>query len=360
MYNYSNSWYAESGVLNDIVLYTKTSIGRNISGFIFPSGISHADSSEVLSLVFSYMESMPLSSQFNSVRFKDIDPLGLKLLEERGAINTKIPQTPEKGVIVHNNGSLYVNVNTEDHVNINSFRTGFDIERSYFDADNLESGMQDKIFFEAKEDFGYICSDIMNIGSGVKFSVLCSLPAILYSKKISEAAEIARTAGLIVSGYYSENSKESLGALFSISSGICAGGNVQSQMSEFISAINKIIKMEESLRQDFVKKNFLKVEDMIGRAFAISQRAKLMSYKESVDLIFKIKFGLNLGLLSGISHEKCNAILFNSQVGHLASFLLSEVSEYNYDVAPEVTESSLEEYRAKMLQKECCEIKINF
>ncbi len=360
MCDYNNSWYSQDGPQNDIVLYTKTSISRNISGFLFPSKISRDDSSEVLSLVFSFMDKNPIASNFTAVKLKDIDPLGLKLLEERGAIVSKMPEVPEKGVILHNNGSLYVNVNTEDHVNILSFSTGLDIDSSYLVADNLESEMQKKIYFSADKNFGFINSDLMKIGSGVKFSVLCSLPAILYSKKISLAAEIAKESGLVVSGYYSDDSKDSLGALFSIASGSSAGSNVESQMTDFFIAIKKIIKMEEDLRKEFKKEKLLKAEDMISRAFAISQSARLLSFKEAVDIIFKIKFGLNLNLLTGIKHEQCNALLFNSQVGHLASFLLNGQLGYEYQDIAEVSESSLEKYRAKMLQKECEKIKINF
>ncbi len=360
MCDYNNSWYSKYGNNNDIVLYTKTSIARNVSGFLFPSKISIEDSNKVLSLIFSYMENVPLSDQFTCINLKELDTLGRKLLEERNVLDLKLYEQIEKGVIVHNNGSLYININTEDHINIASFSSGFDIEASYFAAENIESGMQEKIFFIAKEDIGFINSDIMKIGSGVKFSVLCSLPGILYSKKMSDTAEIARDAGLVVSGYYSESSKESLGALFSISTASCAGGNVQKQMRDFQFVIKRIIKMEEEYRTDYLNNNLVKVQDIVARAFAIAQQAKMISFKETVDIIFKIKFGLTLGLLDGISHEQCNALLFNSQVGHLASFLLNGQLGYKYNINDDLNESSLEEYRAKMLHKECEKIKIKF
>ncbi len=360
MCDYNNSWYSKPGNQNDIVLYTKVSIARNVSGFLFPSKISIEDSAKLLSLIFSYMEDTSLHEQFSCINLKQLDPLGRKLLEERGSLTSKLSGQVEQGMIVHNNGALYINVNTEDHININSFVSGFDLDTSYFIADNIETEMQKKISFVAKEDIGFISSDLMRIGSGIKFSVLCSLPGLLYSKKIPLVAELARSADLVVSGYYSESSKESLGALFSISTGVSVGGNVQSQMTEFRLVIEKIIKMEKEARASYVKENLVKTEDMVGRAFAISEKAKMITYKETVDIIFKIKFGLTVGLLNGISHEQCNALLFNSQVGHLASSLLNGHLGYNYNIIEDLSEPSLEEYRARMLHKECEKIKIRF
>ncbi len=67
-----------------------------------------------------------------------------------------------------------------------------------------------------------------------------------------------------------------------------------------------------------------------------------------------------MDLLTGIEHEQCNALLFNSQVAHLVSFLLNGHPAYSYENLAELSELSIEEYRAKILQKECENIKIKF
>ncbi len=345
-----DSWYTEEGRDNDIVIYTKCSIARNIAGFLFPSKMSSEQSGEVLNLISDAIDSFEDRDEFKLMPFKDIDPLALKLLEERGALNNNVSENPARSILIHESSSLYASINMEDHINIASFFAGLDLDNSYFEANSLLAQFQKKLFFAAARDSGFITSDLTNLGSGVKFSVLCSLPSILQSNEIASVLEISKKGGLTVSGYYVQDSNESIGALFSITTGICAGGNEATQMSDFLFLTTKILKMEREARKKILKTNFIKIEDKIHRALAISKTAKLMSFKEAIDIIFKIKWGLNLGLLKGIEHNFCNDILFKTQMGHIAFLVLkTDLIKSNKDI----TETSIEEYRAKILRDVC-------
>lgn len=348
-----DGWYSETGEQNDVVLFTRCNIARNISGFLFPLLISHIDSQEITSLLFSFFDTLEDSVYFKKIKLDAIDPLAVKLLEERGILFSKLPVEADKALVVHDNGSLYTGINMEDHINISSFAAGFDVHAALAPASDLEDRMQNKFVFSAVEDAGFITSDITGIGSGIKYSALCSLPGILLSNKLSSVVEFARECGLNVSGYYAANSKESIGFLFAISTGICAGGDETVQLAEFVSGVQNIIDRERSLRKSFAEENKLKTEDMIFRASAIFKYAKLMEFKEAADIIFKIKLGLNLNLIEGITHEQCNSMLFKIQMGHLAFLLLNDNM---FDKS--ITESSIEECRANLIKDICSKIRI--
>ena len=350
-----DGWYTSKGPEADIALYSRCDISRNISGFFFPRAISTEDSGKVVSLVFSFFNSLEDAGYFKKVQLRAVDPLSIKLLEERGVLLPEMPEKAEKAVVLHENGSLYIGLNLDDHINITSFTSGMDPQAVYAIASGLESKMQKKLFFSADKDVGFLTSDIMKIGSGMKFSVLCSLPGMLYSNSLASVLESTKKNNLNFAGYYSPNSKNSIGALFLISTAISAGDNENIQTSDFISGINTVIEMERQAQKKFFNENSLKVEDMLRRSIALSQSAKLMDFKEAADIIFKIKFGLNLGLIKGITHQECNSMLFKSQMGHLAFLLLN--SNMIFD-DKSLNDYSIEEYRAHIVQELCSNIRI--
>ncbi len=350
-----DGWYSETGAQSDVVLFTRCDIARNISGFLFPISLNKEASEEIVSLAFSFFDTLKDTRYFTKLRLDTLDPLSVKLFEERGILFNAMPAEPEKAVIIHNNESLYICINTEDHVNISSFTAGFDVYASLSPAAGIEARMQEYFTFSAAKESGFITSDITKIGSGIKFSVLCSLPGIFLSDKIGAIVEFAKASGLNISGYYASNSKNSLGFLFAVSTAVCAGGDENSQLTEFVSAVQNIIDQERSLRKIFAEEHKLKIEDMISRASAIFKYAKLMEFKEAADIIFKIKLGLNLNLLDGITNEQCNSMLFKMQMGHLALSLLSGgIAAYGKDI----NETSIEEYRAAVIKSVCSKIKI--
>ncbi|EMB34983.1 hypothetical protein HMPREF9726_00749 [Treponema denticola H-22] len=209
-----DGWYMESGPDTDVVLYSRCDIARNISGFLFPNKINLSDSADVVSLVFSFFCSLGDSSYFKKLKLRAIDPLSIKLLEERGIILPDMPEKIEKAVLVHENGSLYIGLNLEDHINITSFAAGMDPEEVYARASFMELKMREKIKFAEDRDLGFLTSNLMGIGTGLKFSVLCSFPGILYSNYLGSVLELTKQNNLNVAGYYSPNSKSSIGALF--------------------------------------------------------------------------------------------------------------------------------------------------
>ncbi|UTC78399.1 ATP--guanido phosphotransferase [Treponema sp. OMZ 799] len=350
-----DGWYTENGPNTDIVLYSRCDIARNISGFLFPNKISLCDSVDVVSLVFSFFCSLGDSAYFKKLKLRAIDPLSIKLLEEKGILLPDMPEKIEKAVLVHENGSLYIGLNLEDHVNITSFAAGMDPEEVYARASFMEVKMREKIKFAEDRDLGFLTSNLMEIGTGVKFSVLCSLPGVLYSNCLGSVLELTKQSNLNVAGYYSPNSKNSIGALFLISSAVSAGDNEDIQTADFIAGVNTIIEIEREKRKNFLDENTLKVEDMLRRAIAIAQSAKLMDFKEAADIVFKIKFGLNMGLITGITNEECNSMIFKSQMGHLAFLLLNShmgLADRN------LSDFSIEEYRARTIQELCSKVRI--
>lgn len=56
-----------------------------------------------------------------------------------------MPEKIEKAVLVHENGSLYIGLNLEDHINITSFAAGMDPEEVYARASFMELKMREKL-----------------------------------------------------------------------------------------------------------------------------------------------------------------------------------------------------------------------
>ena len=103
-----DGWYTENGPDTDVVLYSRCDIARNISGFLFPNKINISDSVDVVSLVFSFFCTLGDSAYFKKLKLRTIDPLSVKLLEEKGIILPDMPEKIEKAVLWCTKTALFI------------------------------------------------------------------------------------------------------------------------------------------------------------------------------------------------------------------------------------------------------------
>lgn len=337
------SWYDKIENSANTVLYTRCDLGRNISGFNFPNNMTKTDSQDIISIIFSFFKNEKKLDKFKTVTIESLSQIGLKLLEERNILPKTMPSQPCKAIAVHDNGALYATINTNNHIDISAFCAGLNTQTVFVNAVNLLSIMETQLCFASDDKAGYITTDIFRIGSGLKISALCSLPGYLYTKKIPELIKLLKKYNLSASGYYETESKNLLTGLFLLSNNGCENENEITQTTSFHSAIENILQTETELLQEFYDKNHLKVEDMVNRAIAISQNAKLINFNETIDIISKIKLGLNLNLIEGVNHTQCNSAIYRAQTGHLIFSLLNKIEQTENK---NIQDTSIEEYRA--------------
>ena len=88
---------------------------------------------------------------------------------------------------------------------------------------------------------------------------------------------------------------------------------------------------------------------MVYKAIAIVKYSRFIELREGIDLISKVKFGLDLGILTGIETNILFSLLYRIQNAHLSYVIRSSDLSYEKDISTE--EQKIERLRSLILQE---------
>jgi len=318
----NDAWYTEDGPETDVVLASRIRLARNLAGFNFPVTIKSDDAEHVLSLVFDAFNKLDHPERYQMVRMSGIDTTGKRILSERGVIETGIGNEPWKGIIIRNDGILSASINIEDHLRIASFAPGLSLFECAKEVYGIDTATQDHLQFSAMADFGYLTSGIMNVGTGMKASTLLCIPAICMNGLLDRVMREYLSQGFVIKGYYGTDGNASLGCLYQLSNGSSATGDYEAQIGLVEQATRKLVDLERKSRQELLVTNPTTVEDTAFRAISTLKYARFLALPEAIDLLYRVRLGANLGLVTGISNHALTALMYRIQSAHIG-FVIS-------------------------------------
>ncbi len=343
------AWYTTLGPESDVILSSRVRLARNLSGFAFPDYLKSDDAERVLSLVFDAFNHCEEAASYQMVRISGIDVMGRKILAERGIMEAIQGVEPWRGMVIKNDGILSALVNVEDHLRIACFAPGFDIPRCATLAHSLDSSIQKRMQFSAREDFGYVTANVLNSGTGMKVSVLASLPALCMSGMIDRVIRDFLASGFTITGTYPAEGSLSAGSLYQLSNTSACEGSVETQIRALEESGSKLIDLERKSRTELLASRSTRVEDTVFRAIVTAKYARFIAYAEAVDLIQRIRLGFALGLITGTTHADLTALLYRVQNAHIGFVILSGSIIIEEDIDSE--ELRLDRLRAMVIQE---------
>ena len=355
----SDVWYSLAGPDNDVVLSTRIRLARNLVNFPFPQGFKNNDGERVLSLVFDAFSKVDENDSYQSLLISELDILGQKILSERGIIEPDAISQNDSGLVWRADGRLSCTVNCNDHIRLSSFSTGLNIDYGYSLVKEIDEKIQTHLQIAGSNEFGYLTSSIKDAGSGMKISLLIHLPAITYSGMIERVFKEVMSEGFSVSGFYGSGMEvgSSLGAIYIISTENSFSENEETQIEKINNLGKKIIDFERKVRAEIADNKPTFVRDLVYKAIAIVKYSRFIETREGIDLISKIKFGLDLGLLSGVENNMMFSLLYRTQNSHLTYVIRSSNLSYEKDVNTE--ELKIERLRSLILQESLTTLQVN-
>lgn len=337
---------------SDVVISTTFSLSRCITGFNFPDKIIYAkEATDIISSVLSEFEDMPEKEKYKVISSDNLNILSQKILEESNLLPESFNEKIKKDIIINDDSSVAILVNYNEHLVFKAMSPSFQIKDLCEKVFELEEYFASKLGFAFDDDIGYITSNIFYCGTGIKEGALVSIPGILATKRISNLVVSFKNAGLTADGRYGNNSKTTVGGLYYVYNESSIGGNEQEQIFNFSNKMLELISLEREMRLELYIKSKPKTSDMIIKAIAIAKTAKILELDEAMDIIFKINLGIDLNLVSNVSHEECNAIHYKIQVAHISYSLLNSIFK---DFSAELVKVE----RAKIINKFSYKIKL--
>jgi protein arginine kinase len=247
----------------------------------------------------------------------DVSALDRQFLAERHLVSREfLMNSASRGLVVNPEEDVCLMINEEDHLRIQGFAPGFDVDGAYRDAAALTEELSRSLDLAYSERFGYLTACPTNLGTGMRVSVLIHLPGLVHSKEINKLLESLRKLNHSIRGLYGEGS-EFMGNFFQLSNSATLGSTEESIRKGLREMVGKVISFEEKAREMLLRKARSLLEDKVWRAYGILRYARSVSTKEALSLISAVRLGVGLGVIDDISIRTLNELLIYSQPAHL-------------------------------------------
>lgn len=339
----TNAWYSCPGNDTDVVLSTRVRLARNLANFPFPNKLLGTDGQRIQAIVFDAVNQSSDRENFYAISVNKLDPVGAKILTERGVLEAESKKNDSLGIVMRLDGKVSCTVNSVDHVRIASFATGLNFEDAYSLCKVFDEDLQKHIQFAASYDFGYLTSSIFDAGSGMKISFRVHLPSLSMQGRIAAVAAELYKKGIQFTACYGAGGSDkasaaggrgtSLGSCYLISGFNSYTGTEIDQAASIITAVKQIVDLERKARDECKEKMATDIRNDIYRSFALAKFSKFITLREAIDIISNLKWGRSMALLTGIDDVSLHALLYRVQEAHIQMVLKSGNFNFEKDIA---------------------------
>ncbi|MGL4982717.1 MAG: hypothetical protein ACRC4W_07710 [Treponemataceae bacterium] len=334
-----DAWYSYAGKKNDIVISSRIRFARNLANFPFPLRIKNADEgSRIQSLVFDAFSKMENPDFYQALSTSNLDKLGQDILIERGVLAPKQKDLQWIGVVVRLDGKLSCTINSIDHVRLSAFAAGLNFESILTELKTIDNKMQDMLQFAASNEFGYLTANHRDLGSGMKISAILHLPAITHMQLMDQLfSKLQQEDHCKIDPFFDkrEHSQRDFSNYYLLSNTNSFSGTEQDQCAALQEVIEHLCAVERGASANIMETNQTKLKDIVLRSIALLKFNRFIEYREGVDLISKIKWGVNAGLVRGVNHTTLTELLFRTQNAHLAFVIKTGGFNFPLDITDE-------------------------
>ena len=166
-------------------------------------------------------------------------------------------------------------------------------KKAYDTAEQLDSLLYNELHFAFDRSLGFLTECPTNLGTGLRASVMLHLPVTESNGEISSIAETVGKIGFTVRGMYGEGTKASA-SMYQVSNQITLGISEKNAIDNLKIITAQLIDKERKARNGL---NKIKLEDMCFRALGTLQNSRILSSKEMMDLLSRIKLGISMGII---------------------------------------------------------------
>lgn len=336
----AGQWYSMPGPEMDVAVSSRVRLARNLMGHLFPPMLSKDNEQQVREEFVRAFEKLPGS--FKVIPLDSLPPLERRILLERNIISQEFSVSPNKVVVVSEDEKLSAMINEEDHLRLACIQSGLTLEDAYRKVEKLDTRLEVTVHYAASMEWGYLSTSLSSTGTGLRASVMVHLPALVMDGNVGWALKMASQLGLQIKGYWGEG-ENSLGDMYQISNPVSLGLTEREIIDTVQSAALNLMEYERKARAEMLKSRRIELEDAIFRAFGTLTYCRLVSSKEAIELLARVRFGVAIGVLQKPGLETVTALMILSQKSHIQKML---------DTSDDETDNKLVDYtRAKLIRR---------
>ena len=321
-----SNWYLQNGKDSDVVISSRVRLVRNIEGFKFTKKSLENEQIEILNKVKEIVPSLGFDLKY--IDYNDLDAITKLSLLEKHLLSPEfvMDDKTKKAIIINQDENICIMLNEDDHIKLQVFSSGQEIDTLTNLVVEIDEKIGNMLDYSFNEKFGYLTTSPINIGTGMKASVLVHLPALTITGNLPKVLRIVNNFGMNVRGAYGEGTQNQ-GDMYLISNNQTIGLTEKEIATNVKNITEKIIEQERTARK-FLGKNQLELEDKVYRAYGILTNAKKLSSDECKKLLSDVKLGVDLGIIKEIDDSKVRKLELYTKAGNLQKHLGKQLDGY--------------------------------
>ena len=313
----SGEWLRGTGPESDIVISSRIRLARNLADFPFIRRCSDEDRLSIERTVRARMDKL---EDWAEVRYVDVDELSevdRQFLVERQLISRELAETDgSRAVAIDPSEQFSVMINEEDHLRIQVMQSGLDVHAAWERINRLDDLLEGSITYAHHKQFGYLTACPTNVGTGLRVSAMLHLPALLATQQIDKVFRSLQKISVTVRGLFGEGSQNT-GDFYQVSNQVTLGKSETDLIEQVSEVVPLLIDYERRARQFMIEHSEKFIHDDVSRALGILCNAKKISSEETMQLLSKVRMGVNLGLINNVSVKTINKLFIHTQPAHL-------------------------------------------
>ena len=321
-----SKWYIGEGDHNDIVISTRIRIARNLADYPFPVRLDNKSKIEVNEKIRDALDG---KENLTYTELKTLTRSQIVSLAERHLISPEFASNSDaRALLMSDNEDISIMLCEEDHIRIQVMKSGLALKEAYELADKIDTEINQSLKYAFDEKLGYLTQCPTNLGTGMRASVMLHLPALTAKGQIGSLASTVSKLGLTIRGAYGEG-MSAMGDLYLLSNQVSLGISEKSAIDNLKTITLQLAAQERAAREEASKS--IETEDAVFRAYGILKSARILSTKEFMSLISKVRLGAVLGMIK-TDLKTINELMVSMQPATINAFVGKTLSLEERDV----------------------------
>src|SRR5438477_8108688 len=173
----AGDWLRGEGPHHQIVISSRVRLARNLRNRAFPGWAKKAERTAILDLIKPRVEELPEMQDSFSEVLQDLSAVEKQVLVERHLISREhAAKSIGSAVVMNRKQTLSIMVNEEDHLRMQSIRSGLQLRQAFKLVDIVACGLESKLDIAYDAKLGYLTACPTNVGTGMRASAMLHLP----------------------------------------------------------------------------------------------------------------------------------------------------------------------------------------
>lgn len=314
------NWYLQSGKDSDVVTSTRIRFARNLQGFKFNLK-NPKDIEELKNKIKENTYAIGYGLKY--LELKDMDDITKLSLVEKNLISKDYALKNKTGaILINDEENICIIINDDDHLKVQVFSSGFELENTLNFAIELDKKIEEVLGYATSKKYGYLTSMPTNCGTGLKASVMVSLPALEKTRNIDKVFYNLSNFGINIL---------ELNNAFEISNKRTLGITEEDIIQNIKVVTEKLIEQERNARK-FLDKDKISLEDTIYRSYGLLTNCRKITLEETEKLLSNVKIGTDLGILPELTDSKIQKIYLYSKPANMQKYLGEQYEAFERDI----------------------------